>query len=54
MLYVNQYVIQNDMPREQRMKIRRYLDFVFETKKEIKLEDSEVFNLLNENLTNKI
>mmetsp|Transcript_38413 Transcript_38413/g.58491 ORF Transcript_38413/g.58491 Transcript_38413/m.58491 type:complete len:101 (+) Transcript_38413:1901-2203(+) len=36
------------------MKVRRYLDYVFEAKKETKMDESEVFKLLNESLNDKI
>jgi len=54
MMYVNQFMVKKDMPSELRMKIRRYLDYVFESKKEIKLDEQEVFKMLNENLNDKI
>ena len=54
MMYVNQFMVKKEMPSDLRMKIRRYLDYVFESKKEIKLDEQEVFKMLNENLNDKI
>jgi len=54
MMYVNQYMISKQMPPDLRMKVRRYLDYVFESKKEIKVDEVEVFKLLNESLRDKI
>ena len=42
------------MPYELRMKIRRYLDYVFESKKEIKVDENDVHAMLNENLNDKL
>lgn len=36
------------------MKIRRYLEFVWESKKEIKIDEKEVMAMLNESLREKI
>ena len=49
-MYVNQFMVKKDMPPELRMKIRRYLDYIFESKKDIKVEEAEVFSMLNEGL----
>mgnify|MGYP002632451644 FL=1 len=54
MMYVNRFMISQDIPPGLRMKVRRYLDYVFQNKKEIKLEEAEVYALLNENLNDKI
>mgnify|MGYP002630576453 CR=1 FL=1 len=54
MMYVNQFMIGKEMPSELRMKVRRYLDYVFENKKEVKVDEVEVFKLLNEGLREKI
>ena len=54
MMYVNRFMISQDIPAPLRMKVRRYLDYVFQNKKEIKLEEQEVYPLLNENLNDKI
>ena len=42
------------MPGGLRLKVRRYLDYVFETKQEIKLSEREVYQLLNERLKEKL
>ena len=54
MMYVNQFMIGKEMPTELRMKIRRYLDYVFDSKKEVKVDEHDVFSLLNEGLRDKI
>jgi hyperpolarization activated cyclic nucleotide-gated potassium channel 2 len=54
MMYVNKYMIEKEMPYDLRMKIRRYLDYVFESKKEIKVDDHDVQSMLNENLNDKL
>lgn len=54
MMYVNHFMAVKDMPSELKMKVRRYLDYIFETKKETKVDESEVFKLLNEGLRDKI
>lgn len=43
MMYVNKHMIQKGMPNNLRLKIRRFLDYNFEQKKEIKLEDKDIF-----------
>ena len=47
-------MMQKNMPSSLRLKIRRYLEFVLETKQEMKCEESEIFEVLNENLENKL
>jgi len=47
-------MIQKDMPKELRLKIRRYLEYVWESKKTVRIEEAEVFSLLNDNLKEKI
>lgn len=54
MMYVNKLMIEKEMPYELRMKIRRYLDYVFESKKEIKVDENDVHAMLNENLNDKL
>jgi hyperpolarization activated cyclic nucleotide-gated potassium channel 2 len=54
MMYVNKYMIEKEMPYDLRMKIRRYLDYVFESKKEIKIDENDVNAMLNENLNDKL
>jgi hypothetical protein len=54
MMYVNKQMIDKQMPYDLRMKIRRYLDYVFESKKEIKIDEQDVTAMLNENLNDKL
>lgn len=54
MMYVNKFMAQKEMPADLKLKVRRYLDYVFESIKEIKVDDNQVLTLLNENLREKI
>mgnify|MGYP000085228107 CR=1 FL=1 len=54
MTYVNQFLIKKELPAETRMKVRRYLDYVFEQKKDIKIDESDIFKILNEALREKV
>jgi hypothetical protein len=54
MNYVNKEMISKQIPSELRMKIRRYLEYNYEQKKIVKIDEGEVFALLNENLKEKI
>ncbi len=36
------------------MKVRHYLEYVWTSKKEIKIEEQEVMDILNENLKDKL
>jgi signal-transduction protein with cAMP-binding, CBS, and nucleotidyltransferase domain len=36
------------------MKVRRYLDYVFEQKKDIKIDEQDIFKILNEALREKV
>ena len=54
MMYVNKYMISKEMPKNLRLKIRRFLDYNFEQKKDIKMEDKDIFNELNRNLNLKL
>ena len=54
MTYVNQFLKRKEMPAETRMKVRRYLDYVFEQKKDIKIDEHEIFKILNEALREKV
>ena len=45
---------EKQMPHELRMKVRRYLDYVFESKKEVKIDEKIVFQMLSEGLKDKI
>lgn len=50
MKYVNKFMKQKGLPDELRARIVRYLEYNWEQKKQIKIEENEVYNLLNENL----
>jgi len=39
MMYVNKFMTEKEMPHKLRMKVRRYLDYVFQSKKEIKVDE---------------
>lgn len=54
MNYVNKYLLTTQVPAELRMKIRRYLEYVWESKKEIKIDEKEVMAMLNESLREKL
>jgi hypothetical protein len=47
-------MIQKKLPKELRTNVRRYLEYVWENKKEIKVDQEEVFAELNDNLKEKI
>ena len=38
MTYVNQFLVHKNIPKEIRMKVRHYLEYVWTSKKEIKVE----------------
>lgn len=55
MLYINRYLAEKkDFPPEIRNKVRRYLDYVFDQKQDIKVDEREVYMLLNERLKEKL
>lgn len=43
-----------NIPKELRLKIKRFLDYNFEMKKDLKIEEEEVFGFLNEDLKSKL
>lgn len=49
-----QFLEGKEIPKELRNKIRRFLDYNFEMKKDIKIEEHEVMELLNDDLKGKI
>ena len=49
-LHVNQFLLHKQIPKYLRLKVRRYLEYMFEYKKQFKLSEVEVLNMLNENL----
>ena len=54
MTYVNQFLIRKEIPKDLRMKIRRYLEYVLNRKKTVKVDQEEVFNALNKKLEIKM
>lgn len=54
MTYVNQFLIRKEIPKELRLKIRRYLEYVLNSKKTVKVDQEEVFAVLNKNLEIKM
>ena len=54
MMYTNQFMADKNMPRDLRLKVRRYMDYIYENKKQVKVDENEVFHMLNENLKDKI
>ena len=54
MKYVNKFMKQKGIPDELRTKIIRYLEYNWELKKQIKIEEKEVYMMLNDNLRDKI
>ena len=54
MNYVNKFLIQQQLPYDLRLKIRRYLEYMWEHKKLIKIDEKEVMAMLNESLREKI
>ena len=54
MTYVNQFLIRKEIPKELRLKIRRYLEYVLNSKKSIKVDQEEVCSILNKNLEFKM
>ena len=53
-MYVNQYMVRKEMAPDLRMKIRRYLDYKSEYKKDNKIEENDLEEWLNERLRDKI
>ena len=54
MQFVLQFLALRNIPVEIRVKIKRYLDYNFEMKKLLKIEEEEVFELLNDDLKGKM
>ena len=54
MNYVNKFLLQKQLPADLSLKIRRYLEYIWESKKLIKIDEKEVMAMLNENLREKI
>lgn len=49
-MQINDFMIHNKLPREFRSKVRMYLNYILDNKKEFKLEEEDVLKMLNENL----
>eukprot|EP00347_Sterkiella_histriomuscorum_P006811 403351340 len=54
MMYVNQFMNKKSLPKDLKLKVWRYLQYVWEVKKQIKIEEEEVFKVLNQDLKEKI
>jgi hypothetical protein len=54
MNYVERFLREKNVPEPLRLKVRRYLEYNLEQKKIFKIEESELLQLLNENLRSKI
>lgn len=52
--YINNQMVNKQIPSELRIKIRRFLEHNYEQKKIVKIEEKEVLSLLNENLREQI
>jgi len=48
--YINQFLVQNKVPKSIKIKIKNYLDYLIDYKRIYKLEEQEVIEMLNENL----
>ena len=49
-MQINDFMIHNKLPIEFQIKVRRYLDYLYDSKKEYKLEEEDVLQMLNDNL----
>lgn len=49
-MLVNDFMIHHKIPTEFRIKVRRYLNYVYDNKKQYKLEEEDVLDMLNDNL----
>lgn len=47
-------MMRSEMPTDLRMKVRRYLEFIMESKIKAKIDEEEIFGLLNKNLRDKV
>ena len=53
-VYVNYFLKQKRIPNDLRSKINRYLEYNYEQKVKIKIEEEEIKSLLNKELRNKL
>lgn len=51
---MNKFLRNKGVPSSLRKKINNYLDYNWEVKKQIKIDEDEVYGLLNEDLKDKI
>jgi len=49
-MQVNDFMIHHKLPTDFRIKVRRYLNYLYDSKKEFKLEEQDVLDMLNDNL----
>ena len=54
MMYVNQFMNQKQLPKDLRLKVWRYLEYIWEIKKQIKIDEEEVYEQLNQDLKEKV
>lgn len=54
MLYVGQWMVNHDLQKDLRVQIRRYLEYQWNLKQEMKIEERDVMNLLNQDLKDKV
>jgi len=52
--YLNQFLVRKEIPKELRLKIRRYLEYNLQMKEQQKVEPEEVYEVLNKNLEIKM
>eukprot|EP00347_Sterkiella_histriomuscorum_P000699 403374844 len=52
--FVLQFLTLRNIPKELKLKIKRYLDYNLEMKKDLKIEEEEVYGFLNEDLKSKL
>lgn len=50
MLYVTQFMLNKGIPKDLREKINRYLDYNWNLKKKIKIDEEELMEILNKDL----
>jgi len=49
-LHINQFMVQQHLPKEFRRKVKRYFDYLAEYKRQYKIEEEDVLDMLSENL----
>lgn len=54
MVYVSQFMVTKGIPKDLRDKIHRYLDYNWDLKKMIKIEEEELMGMLNNELRDQI